>query len=93
MSTIQTTKLCEDNPRLKLTEIGNYKNIDSWGQVGEGEIIDGMLLMIFAFISLFGMTKKKNNQYIRARCCFRVVNFPVTAQGIDSGIRFHTITE
>jgi len=59
MSTIQTTKLCEDNPRLKLTEIGNYKNVDSWGQVGEGEIIDGMLLMIFAFISLFGMTKKK----------------------------------
>ena len=41
----------------------NYDDVslDAWGQTGDGEIIDGMLLMIFAFISLFGLTKKKNN--------------------------------
>lgn len=63
LATIESSKLCEDNPRLKWNEIMNYDDVslDAWGQTGDGEIIDGMLLMIFAFISLFGLTKKKNN--------------------------------
>ena len=59
MSTIESSKLCEDNPKLKLGEIMNYKDINSWGPEGEGEIIDGMLLMLFTFVTLFGLTKKK----------------------------------
>lgn len=59
MGTIESTKLCEDNPKLKLNEIMNYEDINSWGPEGEGEIIDGMLLMIFTFMSLLGLTKKR----------------------------------
>lgn len=59
MGTIGSTKLCEDNPKLKLNEIMNYEDINSWGPEGEGEIIDGMLLMIFTFMSLLGLTKKR----------------------------------
>jgi len=62
LGTLESSKLCEDNPRLKWNEIMNYQELDdvkAWGQTGDGEIIDGMLLMIFAFISLFGLTKKK----------------------------------
>ena len=50
MSTIESSKLCEDNPKLKLGEIMNYKDINSWGPEGEGEIIDGMLLMLFTLL-------------------------------------------
>ena len=56
---LESSKLCEDNTRLKWNEIMNYEDVNSWGQAGDGEIIDGMLLMIFTFISLFGLTKKK----------------------------------
>ena len=59
MSTIESSKLCEDNPKLKLSEIMNYDDINSWESQGEGDIIDGMLLMLFTFIFLFGLTKKK----------------------------------
>jgi len=59
MSTIENTKLCEDNPKLKISEIMNYEDLEAWEPAGEGEIIDGMLLMIFTFMSLFGLTKKK----------------------------------
>jgi hypothetical protein len=59
MGTIGSTKLCEDNPKLKLNEIMNYEDINSWGPEGEGGIIDGMLLMIFTFMSLLGLTKKR----------------------------------
>lgn len=59
LGTLESSKLCEDNTRLKWNEIMNYEDVNSWGQAGDGEIIDGMLLMIFTFISLFGLTKKK----------------------------------
>lgn len=59
MSTIESSNLCEDNPKLKLSEIMNYDDINSWESQGEGDIIDGMLLMLFTFIFLFGLTKKK----------------------------------
>ena len=59
LGTLESSKLCEDNTRLKWNEIMNYEDVNSWGQAGDGEIIDGMLLMIFTFISIFGLTKKK----------------------------------
>jgi len=59
MSTLESSKLCEDNPKLKLVEIMNYEDINSWEPEGEGDIIDGMLLMLFTFVTLFGLTKKK----------------------------------
>ena len=60
MSTIESEKKCEDNPKLKLDEIMNYQDLESWTQAGEGDMLDGMLIMTFSFISLFGMRKKKN---------------------------------
>ena len=60
MSTIESDKKCEDNPKLKLDEIMNYQDLESWTQAGEGDMLDGMLIMTFSFISLFGMRKKKN---------------------------------
>ena len=59
MSTLESSKLCEDNPKLKLVEIMSYEDINSWEPEGEGDIIDGMLLMLFTFVTLFGLTKKK----------------------------------
>jgi hypothetical protein len=60
MSTIGSDKRCEDNPKLKLDEIMNYQDVESWTQAEDGDMLDGMLIMTFSFISLFGMRKKKN---------------------------------
>ena len=61
MSIIETVKKCEDNPKLKLGEITDYKNLDSWTQTGDGDMLDGMLIMTLSFISLIGLRKKKND--------------------------------
>ena len=61
MSIIETVKKCEDNPKLKLGEITEYKNLDSWTQTGDGDMLDGMLIMTLSFISLLGLRKKKND--------------------------------
>jgi hypothetical protein len=61
MSIIETVKKCEDNPKLKLVEITDYKNLDSWTQTGDGDMLDGMLIMTLSFISLLGLRKKKND--------------------------------
>ena len=61
MSIIETVKKCEDNPKLKLGEITDYKNLDSWTQTGDGDMLDGMLIMTLSFISLLGLKKKKND--------------------------------
>ena len=61
MSIIETVKKCEDNPKLKLGEITDYKNLDSWTQTGDGDMLDGMLIMTLSFISLLGLRKKKND--------------------------------
>ena len=61
MSIIETVKKCEDNPKLKLGEITDYKNLDSWTQTGDGDMLDGMLMMTLSFISLLGLRKKKND--------------------------------
>ena len=61
MSIIETDKKCEDNPKLKLGEITDYKNLDSWTQTGDGDMLDGMLIMTLSFISLLGLRKKKND--------------------------------
>ena len=58
MSIIETVKKCEDNPKLKLVEITDYKNLDSWTQTGDGDMLDGMLIMTLSFISLLGLRKK-----------------------------------
>ena len=58
MSIIESRKLCEDNPKLKLSEIMNYQDLDAWGPSGEGDMLDGMLVVIFSLISLFGIRKK-----------------------------------
>ena len=60
MSIIGSEKNCEDNPKLKLGEIMDYQDIDSWTQTGDGDMLDGMLIMTFSFISLLGMRKKRN---------------------------------
>ena len=60
MSIIGSEKNCEDNPKLKISEIMDYQNIDSWTQTGNGDMLDGMLIMTFSFISLLGMRKKRN---------------------------------
>ena len=60
MSIIGSEKNCEDNPKLKLGEIMNYQDRDSWTQTGDGDMLDGMLIMTFSFISLLGMRKKRN---------------------------------
>ena len=59
MSIIETDKKCEDNPKLKLGEIMEYKNLDSWTQTGNGDMLDGMLIMTLSFLSLLGLRKKK----------------------------------
>ena len=61
MSIIETDKKCEDNPKLKLGEIMDYKNLNSWTQTGNGDMLDGMLIMTLSFISLLGLRKKKND--------------------------------
>jgi hypothetical protein len=61
MSIIETVKKCEDNPKLKLVDITDYKNLDSWTQTGDGDMLDGMLIMTLSFISLLGLRKKKND--------------------------------
>ena len=61
MSIIETVKKCEDNPKLKLGEITDYKNLDSWTQTGDGDMLDGMLIITLSFISLLGLRKKKND--------------------------------
>ena len=60
MSIIVSEKNCEDNPKLILSEIMDYQDIDSWTQTGNGDMLDGMLIMTFSFISLLGMRKKRN---------------------------------
>ena len=59
MSIIETDKKCKDNPKLKLGEIMDYKNLNSWTQTGNGDMLDGMLIMTLSFISLLGLRKKK----------------------------------
>ena len=61
MSIVETVKKCEDNPKLKLGEIMDYKNLNSWTQTGNGDMLDGMLIMTLSFISLLGLRKKKND--------------------------------
>jgi len=61
MSIIETNKKCEDNPKLKLGEIMHYENLNSWTQTGNGDMLDGMLIMTLSFISLLGLRKKKND--------------------------------
>jgi hypothetical protein len=61
MSIIETDKKCEDNPKLKLGELMHYENLDSWTQTGNGDMLDGMLIMAFSFISLLGLRKEKND--------------------------------
>ena len=58
MSIIVSEKNCEDNPKLQLGKIMDYQDIDSWTQTGNGDMLDGMLIMAFSFISLLGMRKK-----------------------------------
>jgi hypothetical protein len=58
MSMIESRKNCEDNPKLILSEIMDFEDLDSWTQAGEGDILDGMLIMAFSFISLLGIRKK-----------------------------------
>ena len=60
MSIIVSEKNCEENPKLILSEIMDYQDIDSWTQTGNGDMLDGMLIMTFSFISLLGMRKKRN---------------------------------
>ena len=60
MSIIVSEKNCEDNQKLILSEIMDYQDIDSWTQTGNGDMLDGMLIMTFSFISLLGMRKKRN---------------------------------
>ena len=59
MSIIETDKNCEDNPKLKLGDIIDYENPDSWTETGNGDMLDGMLIMTLSFISLLGLRKKK----------------------------------
>ena len=61
MSIIETDKKCEDNPKLMLGELMHYENLDSWTQTGNGDMLDGMLIMAFSFISLLGLRKEKND--------------------------------
>jgi hypothetical protein len=61
MSIIETDKKCEDNPKLKLGELMHYENLDSWTQTGNGDMLDGMLIMALSFISLLGLRKEKND--------------------------------
>ena len=58
MSIIGSEKNCEDNPKLQLGKIMDYQDIDSWTQTGNGDMLDGMLIMAFSFISLLGVRKK-----------------------------------
>ena len=58
MSIIESGKLCEDNPKLILSEVMNYQELDAWGPSGEGDMLDGMLVVIFSLISLFGIRKR-----------------------------------
>jgi len=60
MSNIESGKNCEDNPKLILSEIMDFEDLDSWTQAGDGDMLDGMLIMAFSFISLLGIRKKKN---------------------------------
>ena len=53
--------LNKDNPKLKLGEIMDYKNLNSWTQTGNGDMLDGMLIMTLSFISLLGLKKEKND--------------------------------
>ena len=39
----------------------DYKNLNSWTQTGNGDMLDGMLIMTLSFISLLGLRKKKND--------------------------------
>ena len=58
MSIIESGKLCEDNPKLILSEVMNYQELDAWSPSGEGDMLDGMLVVIFSLISLFGIRKR-----------------------------------
>ena len=40
MSIIETDKNCEDNPKLKLGDIIDYENPDSWTETGNGDMLD-----------------------------------------------------
>ena len=60
MSILESSKTCEENPKLKLSKIIDYDDPDSWTEKGDGDMIDGMLIMILSFITLLGLRKKKN---------------------------------
>ena len=51
--------LCEDNTRLLWNEASNYESIDSWAAPGNGDLLDGALLMLFGILTLFGLFSKK----------------------------------
>ena len=51
--------LCEDNTRLLWNEASNYESIDSWAAPGNGDLLDGALLMLFGILTLFGLFTKK----------------------------------
>ena len=60
MSILESSKTCEENPKLKLSKIIDYDDLDSWTEKGDGDMIDGMLIMTLSFITLLGLRKKKN---------------------------------
>jgi hypothetical protein len=60
MSILESSKTCEENPKLKISEIFDYDDLDSWTEKGDGDMIDGMLIMTLSFITLLGLRKKKN---------------------------------
>ena len=51
--------LCDDNTRLLWNEASNYESIDSWAAPGNGDLLDGALLMLFGILTLFGLFSKK----------------------------------
>tara|TARA_B100000900_G_scaffold416213_1_gene450109 strand:+ start:3311 stop:4186 length:876 start_codon:yes stop_codon:yes gene_type:complete len=60
MSVIVNENECEDNPKLIISEIMDYQNPESWTQAGDGDMLDGMLITVFALTFLFGIRNKKN---------------------------------
>ena len=50
--------LCEDNTRLLWDKADQYQSIDSWAPAGEGGVLDGALLMLFALFAVGGAFRR-----------------------------------
>ncbi len=50
--------LCEDNTRLLWDKADQYQSIDSWAPAGEGGVLDGALLMLFALFAVSGAFRR-----------------------------------